>query len=335
MKSFWFPVLLMVIAAGVAMVELTHATAEREAEMRQLAAYRAAEAADSEWIAPSLYLEVEPTGEDRDMVIYGHDLIANTGHYYGPQGSISKSANGMNCQNCHLDAGTRPWGNNFGAVSAGYPQYRSRSNSIQSLYGRVNDCFERSLNGSAIDTSSYEMKSIVRYIKWLGNQVPKGKKPYGTGMAKLALMTRAADPAKGRTVYSNYCENCHGSNGEGVAAADGKGYTYPPLWGAHSFNDGAGLHRISNSAAFIKFNMPFKSSYEKGATLSDEEAWDVASFINSRTRPVADHSRDYPVIGKKPFDSPFGPYPDTFSAQQHTFGPYQAIIKANKSSAGN
>ena len=68
MKSFWFPVLLMVIAAGVAMVELTHAPAEREAEMRQLAAYRAAEAADSEWIAPSLYLEAEPTGEDRKMV---------------------------------------------------------------------------------------------------------------------------------------------------------------------------------------------------------------------------------------------------------------------------
>ncbi len=100
----------------------------------------------------------------------------------------------MNCQNCHLDAGTRPWGNNFGAVSATYPQYRSRSNAIQNVYGRVNDCFERSLNGKAIDTNSYEMQSIYKYLQWLGKEVPKSKKPYGSGMPKLPFLSRAADP---------------------------------------------------------------------------------------------------------------------------------------------
>ena len=113
------------------------------------------------WVAPSLYSDNTTTGEQRKMIIYGQDLIANTSRYFGPHGSVNQISNGMNCQNCHLDAGTRPWGNNYGAVASTYPKFRERSGTIESIPKRVNDCFERSLNGKAIDTTGYEMKSIM------------------------------------------------------------------------------------------------------------------------------------------------------------------------------
>ncbi len=131
---------------------------------------------DSTWIAPSLYIDQATTGRQREMIMYGEDLIANTSKYLGPHGSVLQITNGMNCQNCHLDAGTRPWGNNYGGVSSTYPKFRARSGTIENIYKRVNDCLERSLNGKVLDTNSYEMQSIAAYIKWYGNDVPKGKK---------------------------------------------------------------------------------------------------------------------------------------------------------------
>jgi thiosulfate dehydrogenase len=35
------------------------------------------------------------------------DLISHY-KYLGPNGSVKKISNGMNCSNCHLDAGTKP-----------------------------------------------------------------------------------------------------------------------------------------------------------------------------------------------------------------------------------
>jgi thiosulfate dehydrogenase len=262
------------------------------------------------------------------MVIYGQDLIAHTSKYFGPKGSISHTTNGMNCQNCHLDAGTRPWGNNFGAVYSTYPQFRGRSNNIQDIYGRVNDCFERSLNGKAIDKNSYEMKSIYTYIKWLGKDVKKGEKPYGSQLPQLPFLERAADREKGKTVYVNICQTCHGNNGEGVLDLLGDEYAYPPLWGEHSYNDGAGMYRLSSIAGFAMNDMPFNQASHQHPKLTTEEAWDVAAFINSQPRPHFDQSKDWPILSKKSFDAPFGPYADSFPERQHKYGPYQQIIKA-------
>ena len=97
---------------------------------------------------------------EKDQILYGKDIIANTALYFGPKGKIaSNSTNGMNCQNCHLDAGTRIFGNNYSAVASTYPKYRARSGKSEDIYKRVNDCFERSLNGKAPDTNSKEMQA--------------------------------------------------------------------------------------------------------------------------------------------------------------------------------
>ncbi len=256
------------------------------------------------------------------MTWYGHELIANTSYYFGPKGSVAPITNGMNCQNCHLEAGTLPWANNYSAVISTYPKFRARSGAVETVPKRVNDCFERSLNGKAIDSNSREMKAIVAYLHWIGDEIPKGAKPKGSGIMDLPFMDRAADPAKGKIVYQQKCVSCHGPNGEGQPNIEGYGYAYPPLWGEHSYNDGAGLFRLSRFAGYVKANMPFGANY-KSTQLSDEEAWDVAAFVNSQPRPKKDISKDWPDISKKPFDHPFGPFSDGKTEQQHKYGPWK------------
>jgi thiosulfate dehydrogenase len=99
------------------------------------------------------------------------------------------------------------------------------------------------------------------------------------------------------------------------------GYVFPPLWGPDSFNDGAGMHRVLTAARFIKARMPFGQP-----GLTDEQAFDVAAYINSQPRPaMAGLEVDYPDRALKPVDSPYPPYADPFPREQHRLGPFGPI----------
>jgi len=274
------------------------------------------------WRAPDT-ARIPATDEGR-LISYGRDLIANTAHYLGEHGSVAAISNGMNCGNCHLAAGTKAWGNNYSAVFSTYPRFRDRSGSVETIGKRVNDCLERSLNGRPLDSNSREMKAIVAYFRWLGQGVPAGVRPASAGIRDLRFLDRAADPEKGRVVYQQYCQRCHGTQGEGMPDSAGVGYLYPPLWGEHSFTTAAGLFRLSRLAGYVKDNMPNGTTYEK-PVLSDEQSWDVAAFINSRQRPVRVFAADWPKIAKKPVDYPYGPYADSFSEERHKYGPFGAM----------
>ena len=276
------------------------------------------------WTAPAEWRLTKLDAEEQKLINYGKELIAHTSEYLGPYGTVARNSNGMNCQNCHLNAGSQPWGNNYFAVEANYPKFRERSGTVEDQTKRVNDCFERSLNGKALNPASREMQAILAYIRWLGSDVPSKTTPKGSGIYKLKGLKRPTSPEKGRAVYEAKCQSCHQANGEGLMAENGKSYTYPPLWGRYSYNIGAGLYRISNFAGYVKYNMPLGVSYEK-PQLTDEEAWDVASFVNSQPRPSKDLSKDWPNPAGKPFDHPFGPYTDPFSENQHKYGPYKPI----------
>jgi thiosulfate dehydrogenase len=329
LKKHWFPALLVLLVVVVVAYQLGSSDKAGEKVMP------VSSGENLGWQAPSLYLDNELEGEAREMVIYGEELIAHTSKYLGPKGTVAQISNGLNCQNCHLDAGTRNWGNNYGAVTSTYPKIRDRSGGLETIPKRVNDCFERSLNGKALDTTSKEMQAIVAYINWLGKDVEKGEKPKGSGIRELAYLERAADPIKGKVLYQAQCQSCHGANGEGLMALDGSEYSYPPLWGEHSYNAGAGLYRLSRFAGYIKDNMPFNQATHKLPLLTDEEAWDVAAYVNSQPRPAKDLSGDWPDISKKPVDHPFGPFADGFSEQQHKFGPFGPIVAARKAQAVN
>ena len=320
-KSYWWVLLLMVVVIVIAIVFIPGDFREYKREEIVHKGFQ--------WDIPDpVRIPASPEG---DLIRYGKELIANTALYLGPKGKVAAISNGMNCQNCHLEAGTKLWGNNYSAVFSTYPKFRARSGSVETIYKRVNDCLERSLNGKSLDSNSREMQAIYAYMKWLGKNVPKNVKPEAVGIADLPFTGRAADVTNGNNIYTLKCQRCHGANGEGVFNYDSTAYQYPPLWGKNSYNTGAGLFRLSRLAGYVRNNMPFDiKDSEDVVPLTDEESWDVAAFINSRPRPEKRYTMDWPDISAKPFDHPFGPYKDSFTEQQHKFGPFEAIVQAKK-----
>lgn len=285
------------------------------------------------WQAPDT--STIPHNEFGDAVRYGRNLVLNTAYYIGPEGIISKNlGNKMNCTNCHLQAGTKPYAFNYFSTHARYPQYRAREDKILSLAERVNNCIERPHSGKPIKLDSKEMTAIVCYIKWVGQNVPIEKHVKGDKPIELIFLDRPADPVKGEEIYMRECKTCHGANGEGKMKADNVCYEYPPLWGLKSYQPGSSMHRVVKAAAFIYANMPNAATSYENPKLTMEEAFDVSAFVNDdriHKRPANNGTLNYPNFKNKPIDYGIGPYIDTFPELQHKFGPYQPIINYRKS----
>ena len=197
--------------------------------------------------------------------------------------------NALRCVSCHPDDGTRrnvmPW---VGVYSR-FPQYRARSGRVITLEDRINDCFERSMNGRALPPHSRDMADISAYMALLSLGVPLGATTAGQGLPMLTPLT--GDTTRGVALYAAECARCHG-------AGDAPGALAPPLWGPHSYNVGAGMARVRTAAAFIRHAMPF----DRPGTLTDQQAFDLAVLINSRPRPdFRDKELDWP-LGDPPPD---------------------------------
>lgn len=266
-------------------------------------------------------------------VRYGRDLVSKTSSLIGPEVADATkrfAGNNLDCQSCHINAGTQEFGIPLVGIYAAFPAYSARIGRIETIEERVQNCMERSMNGKPLPPEGPEMTALVSYLKFLATGHPAGGAIEGRDSGTMPELDRAADPQKGRQIYGTMCAACHGTNGEGQRngkAGDAKGYMLPPLWGADSFNDGAGMHRLITSANFIHSNMPAGTTWKQPA-LSPEDAWDVAAYINSQPRPALPNlDRDYPDKLEKPVDAPYGPYADGFSVEQHKLGPF-APIKA-------
>jgi thiosulfate dehydrogenase len=235
------------------------------------------------------------------------------------------SGNNLTCQNCHLKAGTQPYAMPLTGVWGQFPQYRGREGEVGTLEDRLNGCMERSMNGRALPLSGREMKAFLAYTKWVSTGIPDGARLVGAGALNVKEPGRAADLGHGREVYAQVCATCHGKDGLGQRAATGNGYQFPPLWGPDSYNNGAGMARLLSAAAFLKHNMPFGTTWT-APVMSDDDAYDVAGFINSTERPQrANLDKDFPIRLQKPVDAAYGPYADDFSPEQHKLGPFDPI----------
>lgn len=275
------------------------------------------------------------SGNMPNNVKYGYQLISETPKYMGPMAkdtSMKYAGNNLACMNCHLKAGTQAGSASWIGVTNRYPKFSGRSNKMSTIENRINGCMERSMNGKKLPTGSRAMKAIVAYMEWLGKDMPKEKEKEYKGYAEISLLDTAVNLAEGKSLFAKECMVCHGQNGEGVKLTDStKGYQYPPLWGADSYNNGAGMHRVITSAEFIKGNMPFGQATWNHPKLTDLEAYNLAGYINSFSRPLKENTQsDYPDKKQKPVSTPYGPWTDPFPPSQHALGPFPPIIKYYK-----
>ena len=200
LSNQWFYMFLALLVPVLAYITL-----EKGKESINPANKKTYDSTTNIWHAPSI--ENLPDNEQSNLIRYGEDLISNTAYYLGPKGKIAPLSNGMNCENCHRDAGTKLYGNCFSAVASFYPGFRPRSGIVETIEFRINDCMKRSLNGNPLDSNSKEMKAMVAYLQWLGKDVPKGIKPVGANSEELPYPDRAADTLKGKEVYLNKIYN--------------------------------------------------------------------------------------------------------------------------------
>lgn len=286
-------------------------------------------AAGPSWSLPDL--DALPDDDHGRKVRFGRELVARTYAHVGP--NVSEPAkryagNNLACQNCHLHAGTKKFGLPLWGLTQEYPQFSERSDRSITLVDRVNACMTRSMNGRPMPPDAPEMQAVVAYLAFLSTGVPPGQHLSGRGAGAIPDLDRAADPGRGRAVYARVCAGCHGADGGGIRrglATTDLGYMVPPLWGPDSFNDGAGMARLTTAANFVHSNMPNGTDY-LSPRLSPEDAWDVAAYVLSQPRPAkAGLAEDFADLLEKPVDAPYGPYADGFSAEQHKYGPFGPI----------
>jgi thiosulfate dehydrogenase len=198
----------------------------------------------------------------------------------------------LHCTSCHLEEGTRAGAAPWVGLTGVFPEYRARSGRVDTIERRVNDCFERSLNGTALDPAGDDMTAIVAYMGFISRGVPAGRTPPGRGFRRNESPP-PPDRPHGAQVYAQRCASCHGADGEGQAP--GGRYQFPPLVGDHSYTVGAGLARLDTAASFVRWNMPLGM----GGTLSEQESYDVADFFIHQARPdFARRRSDWPRGGR-------------------------------------
>jgi len=227
-----------------------------------------------------------PVRRDTASVARGHALLAAT------RDSLPRHVgNVLRCTSCHLDDGRKPDGLPWIGVLTRYPQYRSRNDAISTIEDRINDCFERSMNGTPLAGDSRDMRDMVAYMASLSGSAPAGDSAVAAGVPVLQPL--GPDTTRGAQVFASTCVACHGDHGQGTAVAT-------PLWGPGSYNIGAGMARLRTAAAFVRHNMPFGNP-----TLTDQQAFDVAAYVNSRPRPdLPGKEHDWPR-GDAPPDVPY------------------------------
>lgn len=254
--------------------------------------------------------------------------------------------------NCHMEAGRKANAAPLWAAYMAYPAYRKKNDRVNSYADRIQGCFEYSMNGKAPAYDSPEIVALSAYAYWLAmgglldsygmndEAVPEldikalqvGGKAQdfplpdaiaqalpvkergnleGRGYPKIAAPKQEPSPERGALVYEKNCETCHRADGSGIKGTDGHSYI-PPLWGEFAYNWGAGMHRINTAAYFIYENMPLGKSVQ----LTEQEAWDVAAYINSHERPQDPRFKGSVTANAEKYHQHQGYYGKTLNGKQ-------------------
>ena len=212
-----------------------------------------------------------------DQALAGRQIFDHT-----PQAASRYVGDRLSCASCHLDSGKMAYAAPLWGAYPGYPRYQKKVGLVVNLRQRIQECFIFSERGHAPAAHGPIVGDIVAYAKWLANRHADRPHfiPPGAGYAVLPYKG-AGSAALGRTEFAKHCSVCHGANGQGRLVRMLSLYA-PPLWGPHSFAQGAGMGNPAMAARFIWANMP----HGKHRVLAPAVARNIADFIDSHHRPA-------------------------------------------------
>ncbi len=265
-----------------------------------------------------------PSGNLGREILYGREILINTAFYFGRKGVIKPIfSNSVQCQNCHLDAGTRLYGNHLLNTFKKYPGYYARVGKPVSLENRIELCIDDHYRNRKGKIPSKEMNALKTYLKWLSKSKINLSNPEKSTFFEFAFPSRKSSSARGKELYSHHCLRCHSGSPSVLT---------PPLWGKDGYSIHSPFFQNFRLAQFIRANMPLGSTPDN-PILSEEEALDIAVYVNSSQLEKRWGDRKlkfYPQAKEKPFDYPFGPYKDGFNEMQHRIGPFLPISEKQK-----
>jgi len=214
---------------------------------------------------------------------------------FTPESLPNYASSSLRCTSCHQNDGLKASAAPLTGSHARFPKYLTRSGAVIALADRVNYCFTRSLSGNAIPVGSREMVDILSYIAFISRDVPVGKKIAGADGLIAMKDTLVGDAASGEKLFATQqCITCHGPEGKGNGPI-------PALWGPASYSIGASMSREERAASFIWHNMPQTTP----GTLTPQQAFDLAAFINSHPRPDSPGKESDWPMGGAPKDVPY------------------------------
>lgn len=237
-----------------------------------------------------------PEGPMGEAILRGRELVNDTSNAIRAKASSvedgEKLVNELSCTSCHAGDGLDKETSSLVGVAAVYPKYRERADEIITLEDRINGCMVRSMNGQPFEEGDEDLDAMVAYLTYISEGIPIGAELEWLDKNEMEdVPTPNAD--NGERLFQQSCIACHASDGSGTGPNTG-----PALWGDGSFNDGAGMARMSKIAGFIRNNMPLGQPN----SLTDQEAADLAAFILSQDRPEwKGHDEDWPH-GDRPTD---------------------------------
>jgi thiosulfate dehydrogenase len=213
-----------------------------------------------------------------------------------PESLPRYATSNLKCVSCHQLDGRKGSAAPLAGAHARYPRYMPRTGAVVTIADRVNYCFTRSLAGNGLPYDSREMADIVAYLAFVSKGAPWGGVTPGANGLIAMKDTLVGDTTRGRTLFDNKrCSVCHGAAGTPNVPG------VPSLWGPKSYAIGASMARHERAASFIFHNMP----QDAPGTLTPQEAFDLAAYVNSHERPDSPgKENDYPA-GGAPKDVPY------------------------------
>lgn len=127
-----------------------------------------------------------------------------------------------------------------------------------------------------VNTQQLRGENVFNNMNCASCHLGEGRLPFAGPVWPAAVDLPAY---RGKEAYKVNCAICHAEDGGGQV--DGDAIIFPALWGDDSYNWGAGISRIFTLASFTKSNMPLGQPN----SLSEQDAWDIAQYINSQERP--------------------------------------------------